>query len=110
MKKPCSYPGCPALVERGNCGQHGQPEPRQQYDRFRGSSSERGYDERWRKFRRWFLNCNPWCADCVEESQQPAIEVHHVQKVREHPELRLKESNCLALCKSCHSIRTARGE
>jgi 5-methylcytosine-specific restriction endonuclease McrA len=40
----------------------------------------------------------------------PATDVHHVAKVAEHPELKLIESNCKALCHECHSARTGKGE
>jgi len=73
----------------------------------RGTSAQRGYDRRWRVFRAHFLRRHPMCADCVDAAAQ---EVHHIQKVADAPELRLLESNCLALCKVCHSKRTARGE
>lgn len=110
MKKPCSVPGCPNLVERGNCGHHSIPDASRQYDEWRGSSSARGYNAAWQRFRRMFLRRNPWCADCADDLKLQATEVHHVKKVREYPHLRLVESNCMALCKSHHSERTARGE
>ena len=78
------------------------------YDRTRKKTAERGYDTAtWGRFRRWFLNNHPICADCGRE---PATEVHHLCKVRDYPRLRLVESNCLGLDKGCHSKRTARGE
>jgi len=80
-----------------------------QYDRQRGSSTKRLYDWTWRKFRAWFLAQpkNQVCADC---RRKPAVEVHHIKKVQEFPELRLDPQNCRGLCKGCHSARTARGE
>jgi 5-methylcytosine-specific restriction endonuclease McrA len=39
-----------------------------------------------------------------------ATEVHHIAKVKVHPELKLVEANCMALCKADHTARTARGE
>jgi hypothetical protein len=41
---------------------------------------------------------------------RPATEPHHLKKVAQHPELRLVEENCRALCHEHHSARTARGE
>jgi 5-methylcytosine-specific restriction protein A len=75
-------------------------------DRFRGSARERGYDTNWGKFRKMFLARHPLCADCG----RLASEVHHERKVKDHPELKLVERNCVPLCKPCHTIRTARGE
>lgn len=102
--RPCAQPGCRELVERGRCSKHS-------LDRFRGNSSERGYDAAWQRFRSWFVSRHPLCADCEEVGQVNATEeVHHIRKLAEFPELRLVESNCMGLCKSCHSVRTRRGE
>jgi 5-methylcytosine-specific restriction protein A len=81
----------------------------------RRNSTERGYDGRWRRFRKWFLSQpeHAICEDCIEFGLSPyqlSTEVHHVKKVADFPELRLVESNCRGSCKTCHSIRTARGE
>jgi len=77
----------------------------------RGSARERGYDRAWEKVRLQKLRRNPLCEDCEARGEiMPAIEVHHVAKVSERPDLRLTMSNLRSLCKSCHSKRTARGE
>ena len=53
----------------------------------------------------------PLCVDCETAGRiELASDVHHVEKVRDYPELRLVEANCMALCGSCHSARTRRGE
>ncbi|WP_373322022.1 HNH endonuclease [Acetobacter oeni] len=36
--------------------------------------------------------------------------MHHIQKLRDAPERRLDEGNCMPLCQACHSARTGRGE
>jgi 5-methylcytosine-specific restriction protein A len=80
-------------------------------DRERGSASARGYDRLWRKFRLQFLASNPLCADCLKSDViAPATEPHHKQKLADRPDLRLDPANVMALCKTCHSLRTARGE
>ena len=71
-----------------------------------GTTKERGYDSAYRRYRLWFLRANPLCTDCGKS----ANEVHHVRKISVAPELRLVPGNCMALCKSCHVIRTQRGE
>jgi 5-methylcytosine-specific restriction enzyme A len=98
--RPCLRPGCAELVDSGYCQTHRPGEQR-------GSSTQRGYDSVWERFRAWFVRRHPICADC---GIKPAKEVHHVRKLRDHPELRLAENNCMGLCKACHAIRTARGE
>lgn len=110
-KKPCAAPGCGALVARGYCVIHAERaiSIRRQYDADRGHSARRGYDKKWRTFRAWFLVQpeNVICADCGE---RPSMDVHHVRKVRDFPQLRLEPSNCRGLCHGCHSARTLRGE
>ena len=112
-KRPCNWPGCGELVEAGYCPAHRQDRRAGQrdYDRRRGSAALRGYDHRWRRWRRWFLTRHPLCVDCQAAGRTTlATEVHHVEPLRERPELRLAEANCVALCRACHSRRTARDE
>lgn len=37
-----------------------------------------------------------------------AEEVHHIQEIREHPELALEDDNLVSLCTQCHNIRHGR--
>lgn len=79
----------------------------------RPSSHARGYDRHWSRERKAFLAAHPFCHDCYSIGvigNGLADEVHHVDKVATHPHLRLDWSNLIALCKSHHSKRTARGE
>src|ERR1700678_2791599 len=96
---PCAL--CGTLTDLGTYCKDHKPSP------ARLSSSARGYDSDWRKWRLWFLNRHPICEDC---RIKPSTEPHHVKKLRDYPHLRLVESNCIALCHECHSIRSARGE
>lgn len=78
---------------------------------YRSNSAKRGYDHIWRKFRKKYLQDNPLCMDCNRDGRvTAALEVHHIKKVAERPDLRLSVNNCMALCKACHSRRTAMGE
>ncbi|MHB1651403.1 MAG: HNH endonuclease [Desulfitobacteriaceae bacterium] len=117
--RPCKQRGCPNLTRdiSGYCGDHRQIAIdksnawKAQLDRHRGSARERGYDGTWKRLRKMYLREHPLCEDCLEQGRlEPATEVHHKEKVREHPELRLAISNLRALSKECHSRRTARGE
>lgn len=90
-----------------------KPKPRQPTpnDKQRGSAHQRGYDKTWQKFREMVLNERPLCVDCKAlGSLVPALELHHLIRVREQPELRLEPTNVIGLCKACHSRRTAKGE
>jgi 5-methylcytosine-specific restriction protein A len=101
MQRPCPIPGCPELVDAGRCPTHAA------HRRTLKTTTERGYDAAWKRFRLWFINHHPICADCGIKATD---EVHHVKKLVDFPELRLVESNCMGLCTRCHRIRTQRGE
>ena len=63
-KRPCRYPGCPNLCESGTyCPEHSAESP----DRLRGNAAERGYDAKWRRARRHFLQRHPLCANCLSQ-------------------------------------------
>ena len=106
---PCRSPGCPAVVRGGNyCPAH-KRERSQGYDERRGSASRRGYGARWRKIRSIQLSEFPLCHDCIESGRVTAAkEVHHIVAKRnggtDAP------GNLMSLCKSCHSVRTNKGE
>ena len=75
-----------------------------QYDQRRPSRRKRGlYDRTWMKLRLIFLQEHPLCCECG----RPAGEVDHKIPISERPELRLDPANLQAMCKSCHSRKTA---
>jgi len=74
----------------------------------RKKSVARGYDWDWIQLSRAYRKRFPLCNDC--ELLTPATEVHHIQKIEDRPDLRLVPSNLMALCRSCHTARTLKGE
>jgi len=76
------------------------------------STSERGYDWAWQRFRIRFLREHPLCEDCTRELGivTAAVELHHKQKIKDRPDLRLDPDNIMPLCVEHHTQRTARGE
>lgn len=74
-------------------------------DRTRPSRHARGYDNEWVEFRANYLRDHPCCQTpgCTE----PATEVHHLKRVKTHPQLRLVRSNVQGHCKPHHSRLTA---
>src|SRR5579859_6109624 len=89
----CTFPHCTAMATQGySCADHSS-------DERRGSSTERGYDADWRRFRLWFIARHPLCLDCKIVA---TTDVHHILKLATHPALRLVEGNCLGLCSTCH--------
>ena len=91
--RPCKQLGCLNLTRDvdGFCTEHKHAV--NEYDKRRGSARQRGYNTAWEKLRKVFLWENPLCHDCLlAERLTPAKEVHHIKKVREHPERRLQRS------------------
>lgn len=112
-RPPCAVPNCPGLAEPGrrHCAKHAsvgareRADARARYTERKGTVAERGYGARWRRFRMMVLRDRPVCEDC---GTAPSKDLHHVQKRADAgPDC---EDNVLALCHSCHSRRTARGE
>ena len=104
-KKPCSYPGCPALVESGSrCEKHKRDRQYDRdYDRTRGTAHQRGYGVNWQRLRKMVLGAEPLCRHCKKEGViNPAQEVDHI----DGNAYNLEWSNLQPLCKSCHSKKT----
>lgn len=104
LKKPCAAPGCPTLIDHGTayCDGH-QNKAWKPYDRQRGTSTERGYDARWRKVRDAKLRRDPLCERCEDLGRTRAADlVHHIVPVEQAPHLRLADSNLQSLCVPCH--------
>ena len=110
-KKPCTYPGCPALVENGSrCEKHRRQEQRRQ-DEQRGTSTQRGYDSRWRKARKMYLAQHPlcMCKECATlPVPLPANVVDHIVPHKGDYDLFWDEDNWQAMNKKCHDKKTAK--
>ena len=111
LKHYCPHQGCEELIDINlkHCEKH--TDDVKQYDKYRGTSSSRGYNYDWQRVRTAMLRRTPLCEDCAKTNIITiASEVHHIVKVRDDKTKRLDVNNLLCLCKSCHSQRTARGE
>ncbi len=106
-KRPCRYPGCPNLCESGTyCPEHSAESP----DRQRGNAAARGYDAKWRRARKLFLQRHPLCANCLSQGAlTPATVVDHIVPHRGDHRLFWDEQNWQPLCKACHDRKTGRG-
>ena len=79
----------------------GKPKHYKQYDSDRGTSAQRGYDRKWRKIRRAFLNRNPLCIECLKQGRtKPANTVHHIIPLDNGGTHKL--DNLLSVCRACH--------
>jgi len=106
-KRPCSYPGCPALTAGRYCEKHGK-EMDVRYNKYeRDPEANKRYGTHWRKVRFRYITAHPICEECLKNNKLiPALEVHHIiplSKGGTHD-----NENLLSLCKSCHSIVSAR--
>lgn len=109
-RRACGWPGCPELTAGQFCQQHSQQQ-QQEIDAARGSASSRGYDYRWKKIRAMQLARFPLCKDPYGRHRQhggivPANEVDHIVPLSQGGSNSF--DNLQSLCKTCHSIKTAR--
>lgn len=105
-KTPCKHPGCPALVPAGTkyCEKHKALHPEEVR-----SAEGRGYDSRWRKARKAFLQAHPLCMECMKEGRYvKATVVDHIIPHRGDQKLFWDRNNWQGLCKRCHDRKTRR--
>lgn len=106
-KRPCSYPGCPELVDGRYCEKHNQ-EVNRHYNRHqRDPETSKRYGRRWRKIRKTYITAHPLCEECKRQGKiTPAEEVHHIKPLSDGGTHDYE--NLMSLCKSCHSKITAK--
>lgn len=110
LARSCRRHGCPNLTndKSGYCPEH-KKEAQQQQDKTRGSSTSRGYDNRWRKARKQFLSNHPLCIKCEEEGRVvAAVIVDHITPAKGSPILFWDETNWQPLCEYHHNLKTAK--
>ena len=75
---------------------------------FRPTSSQRGYDARWRRARLRFLKANPLCVHCLRKNRSVvANQVDHIDAVTGPDDPKFWDiTNWQPLCDSCHSRKT----
>ncbi len=102
---PCKHPRCPKLVPYGAgmyCEDHA---PLHRADRE--SATKRGYNSKWAKARKKYLQHHPLCAECMRQGKlTEATVVDHIKPHRGDQQLFWDESNWQPLCKSCHDKKT----
>jgi 5-methylcytosine-specific restriction protein A len=106
-KRPCRHPGCPETSGATYCDKHRKTKQRNESkQRDRGKQIYK--TARWLRVRKAKLARNPLCEECLRQQRtRPAKDVHHIEPVRDRPDLAYQISNLEALCHSCHSAETA---
>lgn len=103
--KSCKYPRCPNLVEVGKtyCNKH-------KYLGKRKSSTEQGYNYRWQKESKKFLEQNPYCVACLKRGKNvKATVVDHIVPHKGDMDLFWDRGNWQALCIYHHNVKTGKG-
>ena len=107
-KRPCSAPGCPELTDGQYCERH-HVEVTRAYNQQRDPDVKRLYGNRWQRARKHYLAGHPLCIQCLAEDRLvPATEVDHILPHKGDQQLFWDEMNWQALCKPCHSRKTAK--
>ena len=102
-KSECTRPGCHNLTARGACTSCAAAEALE-YNRNRPQAERRLFKSaRWKKLRAHVLRRSPICESC---QRVPATDVDHI--VPRAQGGTHATSNLQALCKACHSRKTAR--
>jgi len=106
-RRPCMATGCPNLVKFGRCEKHAKQKDRQSTSQ-RNNEYKWMYGRKWQKARAFYLRRHPVCAECAKYNRAvPATDVDHIEP---HLGDRAKfwdQANWQALCRGCHSSKTA---
>lgn len=74
----------------------------------RENAGRRGYNHRWRKARKWFLNQSPLCVHCKREGRTtPANVVDHIIPHKGDQDLFWDKKNWQSLCITHHNAKSA---
>ena len=114
-RKPCSHPGCNALVNRADryCTEHQRQSWRERTAARRADATEAPLQAlysstRWRAFRRVFLAEHPLCVECRAAGRITAANVvDHITPVREGGAV-WDVANLQPLCAPHHDAKSGR--
>ena len=107
-KVPCKHPGCSELIPVGHkyCEKHKAMHPE-----GTRSAASRGYNFKWQKARKAYLQKNPLCVVCMKEGRYvKATDVDHIIPHRGDERLFWDVTNWQPLCHKHHSQKTRRDD
>ncbi len=108
-KRPPRICGCGRVVAAGvkcPCQLERDKARRQSHDKNRPSAAARGYDAKWREYRKGFLQHHPVCLWCGA----PATVVDHIQPHKGDAIRFWSADNHQPLCAHCHNSRKQSNE
>jgi len=93
--KPCTFPGCSHLIEKGYCDLHARS--KRSFYKAQDENHSFYSSGKWQRLRGWFIRRNPVCVWCL----RPAEVVDHILAIKDGGEA-LNDNNLQSLCNSCH--------
>jgi 5-methylcytosine-specific restriction protein A len=104
--KPCKHPQCPNLTEGNYCAEH---QDEKEYKPRRNPHKKLYSSTRWQELRRYRLNTQPLCVECLKNNRYtPATVVDHIKPHRGNEKLFYDLKNLQSMCKPCHDRKTAK--
>lgn len=106
-KRPCSYPGCPRLVDGRYCEEH-EKLTTAQYNRYGRDEFSRSFYKtpEWLYARREQLKRKPFCEECLKAGKiQKATMVDHIIPIKQGGD-KFAPANLQSLCWGCHSRKS----
>jgi len=110
-KSICIHAGCQRTIDQPSyCELHKKIAELREASRKNNYKSEHSslYNWDWRKYRARYIKENPLCVHCLAKGKlTPTQEIDHIKPHQGDKNLFWLEDNLQALCKSCHSTKTA---
>lgn len=115
-KKPCRKVGCNKLTTSSYCNEHSKKHKEEKikktrdYDKIRGTRTQRGYDNRWLRASKEFIK-GKVCVTCEKNGIAKMAEcTDHIIPHKGNMELFWDKNNWQPLCLNCNSEKATKEE